>query len=137
MAMSILFPWQNLPEKDTTERFHNSGPIWARAHMGPGPYGPGPIWAKYQNLSVVGTYTKLLLRIQNRHGHIYIYIYSPNSLCCRGSGGVSSVLGIPLLPIFAPYAREILCAGAVNGDGHVAPVYAKVVRRITFAEKNI
>ena len=22
------------------------GPIWARAHMGQGPYGPGPIWAR-------------------------------------------------------------------------------------------
>ena len=21
------------------------GPIWAKAHMGQGPYGPGPIWA--------------------------------------------------------------------------------------------
>ena len=21
-------------------------PIWAKAHMGPGPYGPGPIWAR-------------------------------------------------------------------------------------------
>ena len=22
------------------------GPIWAKAHMGQGPYGPGPIWAR-------------------------------------------------------------------------------------------
>jgi hypothetical protein len=22
------------------------GPVWARAHLGPGPFGPGPIWAQ-------------------------------------------------------------------------------------------
>ena len=64
-------------------------------------------------------------------------IYSPNSLCCRGSGGVSSTLGICPLPISSPCVRGFLCAGAVNGDGHVAPVHAKVVACITFAETNV
>ena len=42
---------------------------------------------------------------------IYIYIYSPNSLCCRGSGGVSSVLGIGVSSISAPaFAKS--CAQA-------------------------
>ena len=40
-------------------------------------------------------------------------------------------------PQTEPYVREFLCAGAVNGDGHVAPVYAKVVARITFDEKRL
>ena len=52
---------------------------------------------------------------------------SPNSLCCRGSGGVSSVLGNVRLPIFTPGGLEFLCAGAVNGDGHDALVYAEVL----------
>jgi len=30
-------------------------------------------------------------------------------------------------------SENILCAGAVNGDGQVAPIYLKVVHRITFA----
>jgi len=51
-------------------------------------------------------------------------------------GGVSSELGIGRAPNSGPCACEILCAGAVNGDGQVAPVYMKVVRRITFAEQN-
>ena len=25
---------------------YGPGPIWAKAHMGQGPYGPGPIWAR-------------------------------------------------------------------------------------------
>ena len=37
-----------------------------------------------------------------------------NSLCCRGFGGVSSVLGIRSPPIFAPSAHDLLCAGAVT-----------------------
>ena len=66
-----------------------------------------------------------------------IWYHSPNSLYCRGSGGVSSVLGICATPISAPYARNILCVGAVDGDGHVAPIYAKVLARITFVETHI
>ena len=58
-------------------------------------------------------------------------VNSPNSLCCS-SVGVSSVFGICDSPMFGPSIREILCAGVVNGDGQVAPVYAKVVGHITF-----
>ena len=35
-----------------------------------------------------------------------------------------------------PGGREILCAGAANGDGHVVPVHAKVVAPTTLTEKN-
>jgi len=52
-------------------------------------------------------------------------------------GGVSSVLGICRPPIFGPCVRKIWYAGAVNGGGWVAPVYAKVVGRITFAATKI
>ena len=34
-------------------------------------------------------------------------------------------------------ASEFLCAGAVNGDGHVAPFQAKVVNPITFVRMRI
>ena len=57
------------------------------------------------------------------------------SLCCRGSGSVSSLLGICSLPIFASYVYGFLCAGALNGDGWVAPIYAKALSRIMFAEQ--
>ena len=36
-----------------------------------------------------------------------------------------------LIGYFDHYVREFLCVGAVNGDGHIAPVCAKVVARIT------
>jgi len=63
---------------------------------------------------------------------VYTYMYnSINSLYCRGSGGASSVLGIPAAPNSEPYVREILSTDVVNGDGHFAPVHAKVVARIT------
>jgi len=59
-------------------------------------------------------------------------VYSPDSLCCRGSGGVSSGLGIARAAVIsATPDRKFFCTGAVNGDGHVAPVYAKVLARIT------
>ena len=32
--------------------------------------------------------------------------------------------------MFAIYVREFLCAGVVNSDGRVAPIYAKVVDRV-------
>ena len=44
--------------------------------------------------------------------------------------------GIVSAPICVPYVRTFLCAGTVNGDGQVAPIYVKVVPRITFAEKS-
>jgi len=31
------------------------------------------------------------------------------------------------MPISTPYLHEFLCTGTVNGDGQVAPVYAKVL----------
>ena len=62
----------------------------------------------------------------SRWSHIYIYIpYSPNSFCCRGSGGLSSVLW------FCPWGREgiygdpLLCTGIVNGDGRLRPSAAE------------
>ena len=89
----------------------------------------------YIYIYIIIIYISIYIYIYIYYIYIYIHIHSPNSLCCRGSGGVSSVLGICPSPISAPYVREILCAGAVNGDGRVAPVYAKVVARITFANK--
>ena len=44
-------------------------------------------------------------------------------------------LGIPLLGGFRVYVRSFLRAGCRNGEGHVAPVYAKVVARVVFALK--
>ena len=34
------------------------------------------------------------------------------------------------------YARSLLCAGCGLGEGHVAPVYAKVVARVVVAVKH-
>ena len=62
---------------------------------------------------------------------------SANSLCCRGSGGVSSVLSIPRPPYVCPSIREFVCAGTVNINGHVPPVYAKMVTRTTFVRGRI
>jgi len=66
---------------------------------------------------------------------VYMCVYAPNSLCCRGSGSVSSVLGTCPSPMLAPSVYEILRAGAVNRDGHIAPIYAKVVCQMPFAGK--
>ena len=44
-------------------------------------------------------------------------------------------LGVPLFGRFRIYARSFLCAGCGNGEGHVGPVYAKVVARVVFAVK--
>ena len=38
--------------------------------------------------------------------------------------------------MFTPRVLEILCAGAVNGDGQVALVYANVIGGITLVKQN-
>ena len=48
------------------------------------------------------TYTKHMNTYEYIYIYIYIYIYTPNSLYCRGSGGVSPELGIARLAFFAP-----------------------------------
>ena len=69
-----------------------------------------------------------------RWGHIYIYTYIPQTVfSCRGSGGVSWDWVFRVGAQIRVYARSFLCAGCGNGEGRVAPVYAKVVTRVVFA----
>ena len=56
MAMSILFPLSNLPEKTTTERFDSS---LVRVPLGPGSHlGPGPTWANLGALNPAPTWAR-------------------------------------------------------------------------------
>jgi len=80
----------------------------------------------YQVSSILGS---LQAPRSNISGTCHFRIWFPKESLLSGSGSVSSALGTSIctLPTFGPSAREILCAGAVNGDGQVAPVYAEVV----------
>ena len=50
-----------------------------KAAPGSPAYEYGSQVVNFKNLSVVGILTKILMQIQNRHGHIYIYIHTLGS----------------------------------------------------------
>ena len=45
-------------------------------------------------------------------------------------------LGVSWIAQIRVYVRSFLCAGCGNGEGHVAPVYAKWLARSVFAVKH-
>ena len=61
--------------------------------------------------------------------------FSPNSLCCRGSYGVVSKGPCLGFRSVRACGDSFLCAGCGNGEGHVAPVYAKWSPALVFAVK--
>ena len=63
------------------------------------------------------------------------YFNSPNRFICRGSYGVVSKGPCFLSRSVRACGDSFLCAGCGNGEGHVAPVYAKWSPALVFAVK--